>query len=69
MNFKFPIFKQLRFMGGIFLLWRLNLELWRWAGEKLISARGGYLGPSPWANFDDVHYLHIAKEGYSQYSQ
>lgn len=57
------------FIGKIFIIWRVNLEFWRWVGGKILPARENFLGPTPWANFDGVHYLSIAKNGYFQFEQ
>lgn len=53
----------------IFIIWRLFLQLVVWLGEKIISPRPGYLGSSIWANFDGIHYLGIAQNGYGLYQQ
>lgn len=58
-----------RFILTIFLIWRLNLEFLAWLGQKILPVQEGFLGPSPWANFDGVHYLFIAKRGYAQFEQ
>lgn len=34
-----------------------------------IPLREGYIGPIPWANFDGVHYLSIAQNGYAGFEQ
>lgn len=58
-----------KFIVGIFLIWRATLELAKWLGVRVLPLREGFLGPSPFANFDGVHYLHIAQQGYAQYEQ
>lgn len=63
-----------------FLTWRLALFLIVFLAVKLISYKSGYLGGEEsyylnnplswgWANFDGVHYLLIAKGGYTQYKE
>ncbi len=60
---------NIRLLAGIFFVWRFIL----WGVEKispwLLSFRPDFAGPSAWANFDGVHYLTIAREGYYQYQQ
>lgn len=53
----------------VFIVWRLGLFLFSFLGAKFISLRPNFLGPSPWANFDGVHYLNIAERGYYQFEQ
>ena len=60
---------MLKFILTIFIIWRINLEFLAWLGEKFIPPRQGFLGPIPWANFDGVHYLSIAQNGYFQFEQ
>lgn len=52
-----------------FLTWRISLLLVAWLGAKVVSLRTGFLGESVWANFDGVHYLNIARQGYLQFQQ
>jgi len=70
----------LKFIGIIFVAWRLILLLIAWVGSYFIPLREDYLGGGilnylknpllwSWANFDGVHYLIIAKQGYYQYQQ
>lgn len=59
----------LKWIGIIFLIWRLALVLIAFIGIKLLPLREGYLGESVWANFDGVHYLTIARHGYYQFQQ
>ena len=47
----------------LFLAWRVFLFLVEFL-SVFVSVRTGYLGPFPWANFDGVHYLLIARYGY-----
>lgn len=58
-----------KFILSAFFLWRIFLELARLIGERLVPLRTGYLGLSPWSNFDGVHYLSIAKIGYQGFEQ
>jgi len=52
-----------------FLFWRIFLFAASLFGEKILALRQGFLGLIPWANFDGVHYLSIAQNGYFQYQQ
>jgi len=61
--------KILKWLATVFLIWRIGLELGVWLGKKFLPQRLGYLGPSIWANFDGVHYLWIAQNGYGLYLQ
>jgi hypothetical protein len=61
--------KILRWLAFIFLIWRMGLELAVWLGKWLLPQKSGYLGPSIWANFDGIHYLWIAQNGYGLYQQ
>jgi hypothetical protein len=58
-----------KYITKIFILWRVNLEMWRWVGERMLSVREGYLGSTPWANFDGHHYIMIADRGYGNFDQ
>lgn len=60
---------MLKFILSLFIIWRVNLEVLAWVGEKVLPVREGFLGPIPWANFDGVHYLSIAKNGYFEFQQ
>lgn len=51
----------------LFLAWRFVLFVIGSFAPKFFPLREGYLGVSPWANFDGVHYLSIAEAGYRQY--
>lgn len=59
----------MKFILSVLLVWRMNLEILAWLGRKLIPLREGFLGPTVWANFDGVHYLSIAQNGYYQFEQ
>jgi len=61
--------KILKWVAIVFLIWRVGLELAVWLGKWLLPQKLGYLGPSIWANFDGVHYLWIAQNGYGLYEQ
>jgi len=61
--------KILKWLATVFLIWRIGLELAVWLGKKFLPQKLGYLGPSVWANFDGVHYLWIAQNGYGLYEQ
>jgi len=58
-----------RFITIIFIIWRLNLELLNFLGRFILPEKNSFFGTIPWANFDGVHYLSIAKSGYFQYEQ
>lgn len=53
-----------KFLITAFLLWRVYLLVIAKIGEWFIPQRSGFFGPSVWANFDGVHYLAIAQNGY-----
>jgi len=61
--------KILKWLAIVFLIWRAGLELVVWLGKRFLPQKLGYLGPSIWANFDGVHYLWIAQNGYGLYEQ
>ena len=44
--------------------WRIYLLVLGFISTFFITQRMGYLGVNPWANFDGVHYLSIAQNGY-----
>lgn len=56
------------FIVKVFTTWRLFLFFIEIL-SGIIPLNRGYLGPLPWANFDGVHYLHIAENGYNTYQQ
>lgn len=53
----------------IYGIWLVALVILLKVASVSIPVRQGYLGPLPFANFDGVHYLSIAKSGYFQYEQ
>jgi len=61
--------KILKWLATVFLIWRLGLEVAVWLEGKFLPQKSGYLGPSVLANFDEVHYLWIAQNGYGLYQQ
>jgi len=73
--------KNLKFILSVFIVWRLFISLAAYFGSLLITFKEGFpyvliaklLSNNilfwPWANFDGVHYLHIADEGYAQFEQ
>jgi len=72
--------KTLKWIFLVFVSWRLSLVLITLVGIELFPLREGFLGGGTlnylknplfwsWANFDGVHYLIIAKQGYYQYQQ
>lgn len=54
---------------GMLIFWRMFLELVLRLYSEAIPLRTGYLGVSPWANFDGVHYRLIAMFGYKALQQ
>ena len=56
------------FIVKVFTTWRLFLFFIEIL-SGIIPLNRGYLGSLPWANFDGVHYLHIAQYGYQTYEQ
>lgn len=61
------LWRDLKQIIILFLAWRFFLIVIQNVASKLFPLREGYLGPTPWANFDGVHYLSIATAGYRQY--
>ena len=59
----------MKFATSSFILWRLGLTLIAFIASKIIYFNRDFAGSSPWANFDGMHYLAIAEEGYHQYQQ
>lgn len=51
------------------LIWFAVLLLAAAVSVWFVPLRTGYLGPVPWANFDGIHYLKIARDGYFQYGE
>ena len=47
-----------------FLIWRILLFIPLFF-TRFIPARAGFTYVSPWANFDGIHYLNIATQGYT----
>src|SRR3972149_7575541 len=58
-----------RFVLISFFVWRIALFFIVWAGNMFVPQRIGFLGPSVWANFDGVHYLSIAQNGYMRFQE
>src|SRR3972149_9378290 len=58
-----------RFLIAAFLIWRTILFLVAKIGESVSPQRMGFLGPSVWANFDGIHYLSIAQNGYMRFQE
>lgn len=61
--------REVKILLFIIVVWRLGLEVVAAIGEQFVPIRGGFLGPSRWANLDGVHYLSIARNGYFTYEQ
>ena len=53
----------------LFLAWRIFLAVVGYLATIFVPLRIDFLGPTPWANLDGVHYLSIAQNGYYQYEQ
>lgn len=51
----------------LFICWRLLLALVQMVANFLFVSQENFRGPTPWANFDGIHYLGIAANGYRQY--
>ncbi len=60
---------NMKFVFFLWLFWYSLIWLLIWTGQFLMPLRGGFLGPIPLANFDGVHYLNIARNGYAGYEQ
>ena len=59
-------------LPSTFVLWRLILFFAAYLGRRFIPLREGFLGGKSlgvWANFDGIHYLSIAKNGYANFEQ
>lgn len=70
----------MKYIGGIFIFWRLVLIIIAIISISMLSVRLGFLGGGTenylknpllwgWANMDGAHYLSIAQNGYFQYEQ
>ncbi len=60
---------DLKPVAVIYAIWRFTLLAVEYVSSKFFPLRLTWQGPIPWANFDGVHYLMIAREGYRQYLQ
>jgi hypothetical protein len=58
-----------KFIIVLFIIWRIFLEIISRVSGYILVQRSGYIGPYPWANFDGIHYIQIAKEGYFQFGE
>lgn len=63
-----------RYRSGVFIVsafavWKMQLAVIARLAQIYVPARTGFLGPTPWSNFDGVHYLSIAERGYVQFEQ
>jgi hypothetical protein len=63
------LFQDNRFIIISFIIWLATILIVSWISPGILPIRTGYFGPIPWANFDGVHYLKIASEGYYQYAE
>jgi hypothetical protein len=61
--------REYRFVWLSFVIWIASLSILQILAPFLYPLRTGYLGPIPWANFDGIHYLTLAKSGYFQYGE
>jgi len=57
------------FIFTLITVWRLVLFIPDFLGVFFLQQRVGFIGPTPWANFDGMHYLSIAQNGYFQFEQ
>lgn len=57
------------FLLSSFLVWRIYLFIPLFLSSHFIPLRTGYIGATPWANFDGVHYLSIAHRNYLPFEQ
>lgn len=60
-------FVKYRFVITLIFVWLLFLSGVYYVTPYFFPERIGYIGPTPFANFDGIHYLRIAREGYGQY--
>jgi len=73
---------MIKYLVNLFVAWRIALVLFFVAAMKLVIAKVDFLGGGAstglyftnpflwaWANFDGVHYMSIAKNGYLQFQQ
>ncbi len=71
-----------KYLVKLFIAWRIGLFLFLLAGIKILKAKVEFLGGGAstglyftnpllwaWVNFDGVHYISIAKNGYLQFQQ
>ncbi len=61
--------REYRVVIILFVVWRVLLAGIERAAPLLWPLREGFLGPNPWLNFDGVHYLSIARNGYFTFQQ
>lgn len=57
------------FIFFLVIVWRGFLFIPYFLGSYFLQQRPGFIGPISFANFDGVHYLSIAQNGYFQYEQ
>lgn len=58
------VWKNIKIIVLIFLIWRVLLFIPLFF-TQFIPVRAGFIFTSPWANFDGIHYLNIATQGYT----
>ena len=63
------LWKEYKIVIILFIAWRVLLGVIEWVAPFMWVLRDGFLGPLRWANFDGVHYLSIARNGYYTYEQ
>lgn len=72
--------KIIKWILGLFLIWRASITLFAFFALKFVPLRADFFGvglklyfAQPlfwcWTNFDGVHYLTIARQGYLQFQQ
>lgn len=63
------LWSEIKTVIFLFVGWRLSLVAVQSIASFLFTPYETFWGPTPWANFDGVHYLTIAQEHYYQYQQ
>lgn len=62
-------FHEYHFVIKAFIVWRIILLVVELFSRDWWQIQFDFLGVSRWANFDGVHYLVIANQGYQQYEE
>ncbi|MFC1646661.1 hypothetical protein ACFL1A_00100 [Patescibacteria group bacterium] len=63
------LFKKDLFWLWAFIVWKIYLYIISLISPYIVVLRDGFLHTNRWLNFDGIHYLKIASEGYFQYSE